>query len=240
MRRRYALEQDVGRLEAVAVVVDDDIAARRARIVVLEGQRDEAVKKGQDGANDAANLASLITAERQAIAAAAATPAYRDAVAASKAARAVMAAVETALTDLSKAPDATQQPVLVRAALREYLEEAAKTGVLLWVDVASSGGDRITKASPLGWNSSAAFLGGVHVAFLVTRLDGTIEAAGTRVALASQTFDFNHLFGSPLEGFWSTWTSLKLGVAELLAIGFLTFTVLLLAGLVLHFVFGIF
>ncbi len=71
---------------------------------------------------------------------------------------------------------------------------------LLWLDVTASGGDVVTKKSPLSWNSEVSFLGAVQAVYLLATSSGKLLASGAATKFGFRTWDFDDFFGDSRKG----------------------------------------
>ena len=133
------------------------------------------------------------------------------------------------------APAGGTAPV-VQAALRQQIRVATSDNepLLLWLDITSSGGDMVTKKSPLGWNSEVSFLGAVQAVYLLVSSSGTIAASGAESQFGHRTYDFDRFFGTSTRA----WRGRLLGwvyeVGELIVVALLALLVLFLIAKVLN------
>jgi len=225
--RRQVVAAAVSNLEAKHEAKASELASARSHRDALVTQRAKLVAENKP--DDAKKYDELISSAESAIARIADDPAFQERRARLEGAKAILAAFDKRLDDLTKPPASGSSP-LVQAALREQIKELAhgKETAVLWVDVSATGGDSVKRQSPLGWNSQVSFLGAAQAVYLLVSSDGQVLVSGAQDSFGYQTFDFDEFFDASTASSRATrWLS---GPAEALSVLVALVVVIVLIG----------
>jgi hypothetical protein len=232
--RRYQLAKGVGDVEKMAVdPTAAEIVRIRAHLADLDATYDKLVTDGETG--KAANLLPRISEEKANLRAMLSNKAYQASAARVEAAKSALSAFDAGITSLTSST-AGATPPLVQAALRQQIRVLTNNDdpCLLWVDIGASGGDLVTKKSPLGWNSQVTFLGAVQAVFLLGSSGGLVLASGAPTSFGYRTYDFDSFFSDNAERRYRELINWLAETGEILVVGLLAVVVAVVLVLLLR------
>jgi hypothetical protein len=89
---------------------------------------------------------------------------------------------------VTKSPEDKSPPLLIKAALRKYIEKEQFTH-LLNLKILSAGGESVTMQQSFRQSGKLIFIGGCAVSYILVKIDGTYVMANTHNGLAHLHYD---------------------------------------------------